>query len=323
MPSLLRALPWWICVVLAATPCAPAAAAQPQAAPRELAIRPFRQLVVVPVTIGASPELDFVLDSGSAATTLNDVELAKALGLHTRPLGLAEGFGGARLPVLSAPDVSISAGGTPLMRVDLVVHHVEQLRAGVAGRELHGLLGTDLFARHAVEIDPARRRVVLHPPSTPTPLDTVALLPIELYRGRPLVRVELTLEGGRPTTTRLLLDTGAEASVVLVRGASRRLKAPADGPRVRVTGVGGETEGVVARLATLTLGQLTVAGLEAAFVDRDSLPTTRELRRVDGVLGNGLLRGYRTWIDLTARRLALAPLPTADDAPERTPEPAR
>ena len=71
-----------------------------------------------------------------------------------------------------------------------------------------------------------------------------------------------------------------------------------------------------AEVAGRELGGATLGPLEEAFVDRASLPTTRELRRVDGVLGNGVLRGYRAWIDLSAHRLALgSPQPGDDPSP--------
>jgi hypothetical protein len=270
-----------------------------------LPLQPFRRLIVVPVQIGGSPSLDFVLDSGSASTTLNDVFLANTLGLHARPLGPARGFADTRIPVLSAPDVPIRAGAKELMRVNLLIHHVIELQEEVAGRDLHGLLGADLFSRYAVEIDPDLAVAVLHPPGTPVPFAPLAEVPIEVHRGRPLVVVEVTLAGSRPATVRLLLDTGSEAALVLVRGAHRRLEPQEGASEVRITGIGGQTRAALAPVDRLVMGDLEVASTEAAFVERSDLPTTRELRRVDGVLGNGLLHRYHTWIDLRAGRLAL------------------
>jgi len=290
--------------VLAAAASVPATAAEPV---HEIAIREFRRLIVVPVRIGGSAELEFVLDSGSAATSLNDIELAERLGLHARPLGTAPGAGDSRLLVLMAPDVALTVGGRPLLRTDLLVHHVTQLHEEQAGRELHGLLGADLFSRYAVDIDPAAGVVRLYPPSTPPPFPATAAVPVSIRRGKPIVRAEVAMGGSRPVATRLLLDTGSEAALVLVRGERRRLKAPEDGRAVRVTGVGDEVEGVLAHVDSIDLGSRRVGPLEAAFVERSSLPTVRELRRVDGVLGNGLLRRFRTWIDLSSGRLVLGP----------------
>lgn len=294
--------------ILATAAGAPGPLAAATAAPvHELATREFRRLIVVPVRIGGSSDLEFVLDSGSAATTLNDLRLAERLGLHARPLGTAPGAGDSRLLVLMAPDVALTAGGRPLLRTDLLVHHVTQLHEEHAGRDLHGLLGVDLFARYAVDLDPSAGVVRLYPPSTPPPFPPTAVVPISIRRGKPIVRAEVTMNGARPVVSRLLLDTGSEAALVLVHGARRRLKAPAGGRTVRVTGVGGEVEGVLAHVDSVGLDGRRVGPLEAAFVERGSLPTVRELRRVDGVLGNGLLRRFRTWIDLASGRLVLGP----------------
>jgi hypothetical protein len=271
----------------------------------ELPTRSFRKLTVVPVEIGGRDHLNFVLDSGSVATTVNDVEMATMLGLRMLPLGRAEGFGGARLPVFSAPDVEVSSNGTALMRTDLVVHHVAELQEEQAGWALHGLLGADFFLRYAVEIDPVNDRVLLHAPRSPVPFDALAVATIDVHRRRPIVDVKLTVDRGRRTSARLLLDTGAEADVLIVDGAKRRLRAPEDGRRVLVTGIGGQAEGIVAPLALLEIGDLPIGGLDAAFVGRGSMPSSREIRRVDGILGNGVLSRYRCWIDLHAGQLVL------------------
>lgn len=285
-----------------------AARPAPETAPVELTVHSFRKLIVVPVEIGGHDDLNFVLDSGSVATTVNDLEIAELLGLHTRPLGMAVGFNGARLPVFSAPDVEVSSAGVGLMRTDLVVHHVVELQEHRAGWALHGLLGADLFLRYAVEIDPDGDRVVLHPPGSSVPFEPLTVVPVEVRRRRPIVSVRLTMEGRWSTSARLLLDTGAEAEVLIVDGAKRRLRAPQDGARVQVTGIGGVVEGVVAPVESLELGQLALGDLRAAFVDRGALPSAGEFRKIDGILGNGLLGRYRCWIDLRAGRMALGPL---------------
>jgi hypothetical protein len=280
----------------------------------ELPVSNHGGLIIVPIDIGHAEGLDFVLDSGSVATTVNDIELAQELGLHTRFLGIAEGFGGARLPVLSAPDVAVESDGSLLMRTDLVVHHVVELQEPAAGRSLHGLLGADLFARYAVDIDPDAGVVRLHPRGTRPPFEPVAEASIVVSRGRPLVEARITLEGGRSTSATLLLDTGAEGSLLIVHGAKRRLKPPKDGATVQITGIGGTAPAVMARVETLELGGVVLGSHPAAFIEREALPTPRRARRVDGILGNGFLRGHRTWIDFSTGRLVLGEQkPSTDD----------
>jgi hypothetical protein len=185
---------------------------------------------------------------------------------------------------------------------------VAELQEEHTGWALHGLLGADLFLLYAVEIDPARGMIVLHRPKTAVPFESLAVAAVDVHRRRPIVTVKVTVEGGRRTSARLLLDTGAEGEVLIVNGANRRLRAPPNGRRIRVTGIGGTANGVSAPLEVLQIGRLEIRDLEASFVERRTMPSTREIRRVDGVLGNGVLSRYRCWIDLQAGRLVLGRL---------------
>ena len=182
----------------------PSAATPPD--PRKLTLKPFRGLTTVPILIGDSQPLNFVIDTGSEHTTLNDAELAKALNLHTRQAGWGRGMGGAKLPVLIAPDVAIRSTNGELFRTDLAVHHLSSLLADEAGRDLHGLLGSGVFERYVVEINPALGMVLLHEPSHFSYEGSGHVIPLIINHRRPFVKARITTVKGQSVNVRLMVS---------------------------------------------------------------------------------------------------------------------
>src|SRR5262249_51790707 len=81
------------------------------------------------------------------------------------------------------------------------------------GRDLSGLVGSDLFRRYVVSIDYDRRRVALYEPDT---FDAAGLgenVPLVLEKDLARVRVRLKAPGREPVERLLLLDTGSGDAV--------------------------------------------------------------------------------------------------------------
>jgi hypothetical protein len=160
--------------------------------PATLQLIQFRGLVTVPIRIGASQALNFVIDSGSEDTTLNDAGLVEELNLHTRQGGVGRGMGGARLPIHIAPDLAIRAGDFELFRTDLAIHHLDSLLDNDAGPRLHGLLGSALFERYVVDINPALGTVSCHDPETFSYDGPGHVVPLIMDHRRAFVRAKVT-----------------------------------------------------------------------------------------------------------------------------------
>ncbi len=280
----------------------------------ELAYEPFQGLVLLPISIAGSPPLDFVLDSGSTVSTLLDRELAAALGLAPSGVGLARGLGRGATEVQVVRGVRLSAEGEALLEADLVVHHLQPRLGGASGRDIHGLLGWDLFARYAVEVDPGQRRVLLHDPRAATDRLGLAALPMEVVRGRPVVRAEVTTGEGRAVAVDLMVDTGSASALVVIQGSHRHLRPGPGAERRLAQGIGGEVPAVAGQLAALRLGPIVVHDVPVSYVARASIPAAVSLPDLHGVLGNAVLSRFRVIVDGPGRRLLVGPLSAAAGA---------
>ena len=266
----------------------------------ELRYESFAGLVLVSVTIADSPPMDFVLDSGATQSSITDPYLAAALGLKLHSAGLARGMGSGATQVLVADDTCIRADGVELLCAPLVVHNIGVRLAAMAGRDIHGFLGADLFQRWVVEIDPSAQRLVLHPPDTFNPAGRGDGLPLEIVGNRAVVQAEVLTEGAKkPVPVRLVVDTGSGRFLTLISGSKRRLKPPESRSIGASVGVVGETLVAVAPVARLKVGSRVAEQVEAAWMEGFQIPAVRNIPKLNGILGNAFLGRHRTIIDYT------------------------
>ena len=133
----------------------------PPSCVHESVYEPFAGLVLMSVTVADSPPLDFVIDTGATSSSVTDPLLAWALGLEVKETGLARGVGSGATRVSVAKDTSIRIDGVEVLRTSLVVHDIGTRLAATTGREIHGFIGSELFERYVVEINPVGSRLLL------------------------------------------------------------------------------------------------------------------------------------------------------------------
>jgi len=272
----------------------------------ELVYDPFAGLILVSVTIAESPPLDFVLDSGATQSAINDPYLAAALGLEVREAGLARGMGSGAARVLIAEHICIRGDGQELLRSPLVVHDIGGRLAALAGREIDGFLGADLFEKYVVEIDPSRRLLRLHNPDTFAYNGGGQILPLEIVDRRPVVEARVVVEAGKkPVPVRLVVDTGSSRHLTLIIKSRRQLRPPAERTLGASVGVVGETLVVVGPIERLDLGSLVTQRVETAWMEPFRIPAVRNIPKLNGIIGNPFLSRYHVFFDYHHEQLIL------------------
>lgn len=275
----------------------------------ELSFEPFAGVILVPASVADSPPLNFIVDSGATMTAITDPLLAQALGLELREAGLAHGVGAGATQVLITESAAIRSQGFEIMNVQLAAHDIVARLADIFGRYIDGFLGSELFDRYVVEIDPQRRVVVLHDPQTFEYRGRGEILPIEIVDQRPIISAVVTIEeGAKPVEVQLMIDSGSARYLTIVTGSKRRLKAPDTLSRSGSVGVSGTIEVDLASVESLEIGSLRENAVETTFIESYRLPAARNIPDLNGVIGNGILSRYRSIFDYRNSRLILEPL---------------
>jgi hypothetical protein len=269
----------------------------------------FSGLILVPVTIDGSPPLDFILDSGASRSAITDPFLAEALGLEFSSAGLARGAGAGATEVRITEEVSIASQGFEILRTPLVVHDIGVLIAGMAGRDLDGLLGSGVFRDYVVEVDPRSRRLVFHDPQTFVYQGGGLSMPLEMVSGRPVVEAQVVVrEGRKPLPVRLLVDSGSNRVLTLISGSKRRLRPSGATSREETVGVTGSASVEIGPIHSIDIGGLLVRRIDVAWMEGFRVASTRTIPGLNGIVGNGLLSRFRTFFDSRGGRLILEPL---------------
>jgi hypothetical protein len=131
----------------------------------------------------------------------------------------------------------------------------------------------------------------------PTPPEPSTVTRIPYTPGLPIfVNVSI---GGVGSLT-LILDTGADRTIVSPEALGRVGITVGDGPIAQIKGVTGSTEGSVVRVASIEVGQAKVGPMPIIAHDAD-------LKRADGLLGRDFLEHFMVTIDSREQQVTLTP----------------
>ena len=243
--------------------------------------------------------LDFLLDTGSSAITINDA-VARELGLtiYGRSTQTVAGtFPTGRVVV---PAVGIG----PLALHDVVMHTLPFAASESKSVRVVGLLGFDFLDAVALKIDYASGDLeALRPGSFAAPPGS-GTLDIRLNSGAPVARATI----GNATGDDFIIDTGAAFSyVIFQRFARAHPDALAVEPRESFgNGVGGTFGYRSIATKRVVLGAWSfddAYGVEALSANAFGFDNE------DGLIGADILKRFTVYIDYSGERLFLAATP--------------
>lgn len=267
----------------------------------------------VPVRVNDGPVRWFILDTGAEPTVL-DVGLADALGLAVTDAGAQTGAGRGSMRQGRTRDVRLRVGEVPLVAPTAVVGPIDSTLARFTGRAAPGIVGSQFFREHVVEIDFRTRTLTLHAPATYRYRGTGVVVPLRMWGGVPIVDGALVAPGGRKISARLLVDLGTKATLLVAEPFIVRNRLMDAFPRRVVNtlgaGIGGETRYAFVRLPRLAVGAgdgVAADGVVAGL----SVEGTLRSEGYDALLGAEFLRRHRVIFDYARDRMILEPSPAA------------
>jgi hypothetical protein len=250
-----------------------------------------------------------ILDTGVSYSVLSR-RFAEAASLKVSPGGSATAIGGV-VPIGWAVTRTVSFGGLTRRGGGLTVATLPAIATGSAD-PVDMLVGRDLTGGYALDIDYASRRFRLLP-SGRMPFRG-ATAPLTISRDRLVYVSEVTLGAARLRP--MVVDTGDGSSVTVTAGGWSAARV--DGVRTTTTisfGLAGTVTSTIGIVPALGLGELTARQVEVRVEPPRGFSESIEAA---GRIGSGFLQNYRVLLDPTARRMILAPGPSADKPPLRS-----
>lgn len=282
----------------------PAAVAAPSAAMQPLEILPSGHPVVL-VSIDGSTPKRFVIDTAASSTTIMPKLRAEMPGLVTKlsddPLNGAAGRSDVETTVVGRVEVAGHGFRSPELML-LPPGPTDHL--GV-----DGILGADIIADFAVEMDMPGRRWRMTPKLEAGMLDGLtASVPFVLDDMR-APRLTIRLNG---VEVPAILDTGARGTIINW-AAAKAIGITPDGPGVaKATDIKGATNhamaSVEAPIAALTIGEAKVEGRKVRIADLSIFQILGfTLQQPAVILGIDMFADRRFVIDHPGLRLHVSP----------------
>ena len=266
--------------------------------------------VIVPVE-WAGARRWFLLDTG-APRTFVDLDRARALGLGERSSLSANGAGAGSTAgaVLARPTlVRVATEPSPVEVAADAAFDMTDL-SNHAGREIDGVLGADFIETHALELDYEHRALRLHDEASFHDDGRGVTVPLHFKNRFPMVRAEIRTSATDAFDVDAILDVGATAAITITTPivASHDLVSRLHAGPMQTTGrgVGGFTQGRLARLFGLDIGDVRLSSLVASLAGPNGgVMSTTSLFEAN--IGGGLMRHFTMVFDYRRSRVTFEP----------------
>lgn len=267
-------------------------------------------LILVDVTFQQIFQLKFIFDTGAENTILSKKEFTQILQIpFERRFTLFGADLRTELTAYLIRNIHLKMGNMILPHHSMLVLEEDYLRfEEMAGLEIHGILGADIFRGMVVSINYDRKVITLTRSSEFEPPKDFEHLPLEIHRNKAYLNTTLEVVKGEPQKVKLLLDSGAMVSLLLSINTDSSLQLPPNVLKGNLAaGLGGFIEGYIGRVAAVSFGEYECNEVLTNFQDLTEVLDTSILHGRNGIIGNKLLSRFHVIIDYPGGNLYCRP----------------
>ncbi|PKV75596.1 aspartyl protease family protein [Pontibacter ramchanderi] len=275
---------------------------------------PFKlvhNLIIIPIQINNSNELNFILDSGVKNTLITRLHYSDSLSLNEAGRITIQGLGtGHELEAIYSKGNFMRMPG-----IEGVNHEVYVLLEDVfnlstrMGMPIHGIIGYDIFRNFIVKINYSSKTLTLYRPDIELKVPKKAeVYPLHIENTKAYVEAGVRQHNGDSIKVKLVIDTGASHSISLYLPTDERLQLP---PKVMEAylgrGLSGDINGKIGRINSFSLGRYELQNLPASYPDEESIKAALNLANRNGNLGSDILKRFTVIFDYPHQRMMLMP----------------
>jgi predicted aspartyl protease len=267
--------------------------------------------IILPVRVNGSEPLNFVLDSGAAATVILESRLTNSLDLKMGGELPISGVGTGPDPVAHIVKVSdLSVGKIHIKGLSLVYLPLESVPFFENLDEVYfdGVIGAQFFERFVVAIDYDRQLISFSEPDSKFAIAATDdakwdELPLQITGGLPYLTTTVDSFSGDEVSVTLLVDTGYRGPVSLTPDTHDSIEPPQQFFSMVGQGLSGDVEINVGMTESFHIGK----------IELDSLPVSYSIQGGEsdddsnGLLGNEVLRRFNVVFDYPNERMLVSP----------------
>ncbi|GAB3197586.1 hypothetical protein GCM10027293_12480 [Pontibacter aydingkolensis] len=275
---------------------------------------PFKlvhNLIIIPVAINDSKELNFILDSGVRNTLITRLFYSDSLNLNDADKVTIHGLG-------SGHEIEALYSSGNIMRMNGIQgdnHQVYVLLEDVfnlshrMGMPVHGIIGYDIFKNFIVKINYSSKVLTLYRPDVELKKKKKAEeFPLHIEATKAYVYGNVHQQNGDTLEVKLVVDTGASHTLSLYLPTNNKLALP---PKVMDAylgrGLGGDIHGKIGRLDAFVMGKYALSDLPASYPDEEAIKLALNIANRNGNLGSDILNRFTVVLDYPHNKLTLIP----------------
>lgn len=260
-------------------------------------------VVLIPVRINGSVEMNFILDTGVKTTILTEPVMTHLLSLDSVSKIKVRGLGGGEaIDAELARNVSMSLPGVHGRGINLIVLPEGIISySGMFGKPVYGILGYELFGQFTVEVNYQQEYIKVMDPFRYKPGKKWNPIPIDIRASKPYVKATLTDHRGEKIKADWLLDTGASLAISLFDE-----ELPIPDPSVQAflgQGLSGGVYGRLGRSISLDFGEYRFENIVTGYPDSASLNLLPAKTKWYGNIGAEVISRFRVVFDYPNERI--------------------
>jgi hypothetical protein len=273
---------------------------------RELPFDFLHNQVVLRVAINGAGPYNFILDTGTYASTI-DLGLAKKLRLKlSEPRAKSRGAGSRHVTGRVTTIEELRVSESEVVRLDAAALDLSHI-ARELGNPLHGVLGSNFLESRITQIDYLRRRIrfLSEPPARMPDSPRRITFPMRFSSGSVLPLLEDCHINGRRLP--VSIDTGSSLGLVLFREAIVLLgleDLAREGIPLGAAGYRGRARLTKGWLRSVQLGGIDLGAIQVAYV-RSGYGDENSADERAGNLGNAVLQDFVLTLDYCHKTVTL------------------
>jgi len=266
------------------------------------------ELIIVPVSINGSDTLNFVLDTGAAATVILESDNTNVLTLESESKLDISGAGESFQSIANiVPNINVILGEVELIDQTIIHLPISSVPFFKDSDSVFfdGIIGYDFLKRFTIKIDYDKKIITLSENIDFAKISTEhdaswSQLPILIEGNMSYVSVNAQLSNEQATPLKLLIDTGFSGTFEIVQSKHEKSLVPYYPTRTQ--GLNGYSTIHVSNAKSLTLGNYSKSNVPVLY----NMSTNEEVENSE-LLGNKFLKHFNIIFDYRNEQLFIKP----------------
>jgi len=259
-------------------------------------------LIIITCRFNNMLPLKLVLDTGVKSPILLNKGLADVLGISMSKSITVMGVGYKQVvEAFIGHNVSLDFVTTRANKkvygrgVSILVLKEDYLQlANHIGKDIHGVIGFDIFSRFTVEIDYSSKVINLYESGKFKPKRGYHRLDLEILDTKPHVTIPVKINDTITDTVRLMVDTGASHALLLHNDENDNIYLPEKKIRAHLgRGISGEISGYIGRVPEMKIGPFVFNDIVTSFPDQSAYGDSLTTDNRSGTIGGLLLKKFK------------------------------